>query len=100
MIDLIGVSKSYGGHHALHPTDLNIAPGQTTVLIGPSGCGKSTVLRELAEGLDYGFSVSATTRELSKRIRPRLQLVPIPGPSGSPLPSIRSLMASNCQLVS
>jgi len=29
----------------LQPTDLGIAPGQTTVLIGPSGCGKSTLLR-------------------------------------------------------
>ena len=30
---------------ALHSTNLQIAAGQTTVLIGPSGCGKSTILR-------------------------------------------------------
>src|SRR6266487_3923172 len=30
---------------ALHPTDLSIERGKTTVLIGPSGCGKSTLLR-------------------------------------------------------
>jgi osmoprotectant transport system ATP-binding protein len=45
MIDLNHVSKRYGSTTALHPLDLTITPGQTTVLIGPSGCGKSTLLR-------------------------------------------------------
>jgi osmoprotectant transport system ATP-binding protein len=45
MIELNGVSKSYGGSVVLHRLDLKIAPGKTTVLIGPSGCGKSTLLR-------------------------------------------------------
>jgi osmoprotectant transport system ATP-binding protein len=38
-------SKRFGETVALAPTDLDILPGQTTVLIGPSGCGKSTILR-------------------------------------------------------
>lgn len=45
MVELRGVSKSYGGAAALEPTDLRIESGRTTVLIGPSGCGKSTLLR-------------------------------------------------------
>jgi osmoprotectant transport system ATP-binding protein len=45
MLQLVGVSKSYGGVAALHPTDLTVPAGRTTVLIGPSGCGKSTLLR-------------------------------------------------------
>src|SRR5687768_8267245 len=45
MLDLQGVSKTYGTAAALHPTDLTITAGRTTVLIGPSGCGKSTLLR-------------------------------------------------------
>jgi osmoprotectant transport system ATP-binding protein len=45
MIELRAVSKSYGGATVLHPLDLVIASGRTTVLIGPSGCGKSTLLR-------------------------------------------------------
>jgi osmoprotectant transport system ATP-binding protein len=45
MIELKGVSKTYGGATALHPTDLMVEAGKTTVLIGPSGCGKSTILR-------------------------------------------------------
>jgi len=45
MIELRGVSKSYGGSVVLHEIDLTIASGKTTALIGPSGCGKSTLLR-------------------------------------------------------
>jgi osmoprotectant transport system ATP-binding protein len=45
MLRLVGVSKSYGSSLVLHPTDLEVPGGQTTVLIGPSGCGKSTLLR-------------------------------------------------------
>jgi osmoprotectant transport system ATP-binding protein len=45
LVQLIGVSKSFGGATALHPTDLAFPSGLTTALIGPSGCGKSTLLR-------------------------------------------------------
>ena len=45
MLELSGVSKSFGETPALEPTDLTIEAGLTTVLIGPSGCGKSTLLR-------------------------------------------------------
>lgn len=45
MLELRGVSLRYGDVQALHPVDLAVARGRTTVLIGPSGCGKSTVLR-------------------------------------------------------
>ena len=45
MVELRGVSKRYGGHVVLHPTDFVAEPGKNTVLIGQSGCGKSTLLR-------------------------------------------------------
>ena len=45
LVQLIGVSKKFGGATALQPTDLAFPPGLTTALIGPSGCGKSTLLR-------------------------------------------------------
>ncbi|MEX2423525.1 MAG: guanylate kinase, partial [Acidimicrobiia bacterium] len=41
----------------------NSPDGPLVVVSGPSGVGKSTVLAELAEVLEYGFSVSATTRD-------------------------------------
>ncbi|MCO4769368.1 MAG: ATP-binding cassette domain-containing protein [Deltaproteobacteria bacterium] len=45
MLELCGVSVSFGTLVALQPTDLTLEPGQVTALIGPSGCGKSTLLR-------------------------------------------------------
>jgi osmoprotectant transport system ATP-binding protein len=45
MLELQGVSKAYGHAQALHPLDLALPVGKTTVLIGPSGCGKSTLIR-------------------------------------------------------
>jgi ABC-type Fe3+/spermidine/putrescine transport system ATPase subunit len=44
-ISLRAVSKRYGTHLALHPSDLEIAEGEFFCLLGPSGCGKTTLLR-------------------------------------------------------
>lgn len=44
-IVLQNVSKHFSDKVGLHPTNLTIEDGKTTVLIGPSGCGKSTILR-------------------------------------------------------
>ena len=77
MISLRGVGKRFGDLVALHPTDLECAAGETTVLIGPSGCGKSTLLK-LMNGLlrpDTGEVVvgderlsAETALELRRRI--------------------------------
>src|SRR5215208_4160503 len=45
LVRLTEVSKRYSDAIALHPTNLLVERGKTTVLIGPSGCGKSTLLR-------------------------------------------------------
>lgn len=45
LVQLLGVSKTFGDAPAVHGIDLSIERGKTTVLIGPSGCGKSTLLR-------------------------------------------------------
>ncbi len=45
MVQLVGVSKTFGDAAAVHAIDLSVERGKTTVLIGPSGCGKSTLLR-------------------------------------------------------
>jgi osmoprotectant transport system ATP-binding protein len=52
LVELSGVSKTYGGATALHPADLAFQREKTTVLIGPSGCGKSTLLRLIIRLLD------------------------------------------------
>ncbi len=45
LVEIADVSKRYADQPALHPTNLSVERGKTTVLIGPSGCGKSTLLR-------------------------------------------------------
>ena len=47
IIDARNVSKDFGGHTALHPTDLIVRRGEVVVVLGPSGSGKSTLLRTL-----------------------------------------------------
>ncbi|MCC7366267.1 MAG: ABC transporter ATP-binding protein [Dehalococcoidia bacterium] len=48
VIELHGVSRSYGTHLALQPLDLAIEPGEVFGLLGPNGSGKTTTLRVLA----------------------------------------------------
>jgi putative spermidine/putrescine transport system ATP-binding protein len=45
---LVGVEKRYGEITALHPIDLDVAPGEFFSLIGPSGSGKTTLLGTVA----------------------------------------------------
>jgi putative spermidine/putrescine transport system ATP-binding protein len=45
---LRGCAKHFGTQRVLEPLDLDIAAGETVVLLGPSGCGKTTTLRILA----------------------------------------------------
>jgi cystine transport system ATP-binding protein len=45
MIEICGLSKSFGALEVLKGIDLNIEKGQVVVIIGPSGSGKTTLLR-------------------------------------------------------
>ena len=52
MIKLSNIAKTFAdGTRALKPLDLEIAEGETLVLLGPSGCGKTTLLR-IISGLE------------------------------------------------
>ncbi len=47
MIEISGVSKTFGNHKVLDELNLNINTGSTCVIIGRSGCGKSVLLKHI-----------------------------------------------------
>jgi len=66
-IRLDACAKHYGATRVLEPLDLDIAAGETIVLLGPSGCGKTTTLRLIAglEVPDVGGRVRFGTRDVT-----------------------------------
>lgn len=80
MLELRGVSKTYGDNVALHPTDLTVASGRTTALIGPSGCGKSTLMRIMVALIppssgEVIFEGELVTRQNARTLRHRMGYV-------------------------
>lgn len=77
MLRGIGLSKSYGQQKIIDNIDIELAPGQISVIIGPSGSGKTTLLKLLSllelpdagvvsvDDLSYQFPVKD-----SKNIKP------------------------------
>jgi putative spermidine/putrescine transport system ATP-binding protein len=66
-IRLEACAKHFGQTRVLEPVDLEIAAGETIVLLGPSGCGKTTTLRLIAglEVPDPGGRVLFGTRDVT-----------------------------------
>lgn len=56
MLELRGISKSYGEHKGVEDVSLVAPDGSRTVIVGPSGSGKTTLLRLIAgfEAADAG----------------------------------------------
>src|SRR5262249_7670084 len=63
-----GCGKTFpDGTRALEPATLDIARGETLVLLGPSGCGKTTMLRIIAglEAPDQGGKVTFDGKDMT-----------------------------------
>jgi ABC-type multidrug transport system ATPase subunit len=48
VIEVKGLTKSFGNQHALDGIDLSIEPGKTLAIFGPNGAGKTTLIKILA----------------------------------------------------
>ncbi len=80
IIQLKGVSKSFGDRRVLDSLDLDVYSGETLVIIGRSGVGKSTILKHIAgllpadqgeiwvEGLEVGRLKEREMNELRKKM--------------------------------
>src|SRR5215472_14970902 len=58
MLEIDGLSVTYGGLHALSGVSLNVAQGQFVAIVGPNGAGKTTLFK----------AISGTVTPLSGRI--------------------------------
>ena len=68
MIELIEISKAFGGVTALDHVSLTVAPGEFVAVLGPSGCGKTTLLRAIGGYLDVDRgSVRLSGRDVTKQ---------------------------------
>jgi len=80
IIQFDDVHKSFNGLPVLRGATLDIAAGQTTVIIGPSGCGKSVLLKHVVGLLkpDRGrvffhhHEISSLRENALVQIRPRM----------------------------
>ena len=48
VLDVRGLTRSFGSTRALDGIDLTVEDGQVVAVLGPSGCGKTTLLRIIA----------------------------------------------------
>ncbi|MDA1090587.1 MAG: ABC transporter ATP-binding protein [Proteobacteria bacterium] len=73
-LDLQGVTKTFGGLHAISGVDLNLAVGERRAIIGPNGAGKTTLFNLIcgelfpSEGAILLFGQDVTKLPVHKRI--------------------------------
>lgn len=72
-LKLEGVSKSFGGIHAVSDVDLNVKIGERRALIGPNGAGKTTLFNLITgvipgdAGVIHLFDQEVTTYSVRQR---------------------------------
>ncbi|TVP72494.1 MAG: ABC transporter ATP-binding protein [Rhodobacteraceae bacterium] len=60
MLEVKGLSATYGKHRALDGASLQVAPGEIAVILGTNGAGKSTLLKSIAGICEGRVSGSVT----------------------------------------
>lgn len=51
VLDIRGLTKSFGALRVSHAIDLDLRPGEIHALIGPNGAGKTTLVKQIAGAL-------------------------------------------------
>ena len=83
MIDILGVSKSFGDKVILDDVSLRVPEGGTTALFGPSGTGKSVMIKHIIGLIDPdkgdvvvdGVSITGANRLELNQVRQRVGYV-------------------------
>ncbi len=72
-IEIVNISKQFGGFKALDGVNLDIPSGELTALLGPSGSGKTTLLRIIAglEASDTGSILFDGEDACARHVRER-----------------------------
>ena len=76
LVEVTGLSKTYGSQNIWHDVTLTLPPGEITALLGPSGTGKSVFLKSLM-GLvtpEYGSILIDGSDMCTAREATRLQM--------------------------
>lgn len=66
MIEIVNVSKSFSGVHALRGVDLLVTPGDRIAFVGANGSGKTTLLRSLLGLLRFSGQIKIHGIDVSR----------------------------------
>jgi len=69
VLQLTGITKSFGGVHALNDVTLEVTGGEVHALLGENGAGKSTLMAIAAGALSPGMRPGVSVWPSSTSIR-------------------------------
>ena len=72
MIEIRGLTKSYGGRTVLHGIDLDIGSGEIIGLFGENGAGKSTLIKSILGFIPYSGTVTLDGEPITRKNIARL----------------------------
>ena len=72
LVELKGISRSFGGVRALRAVDFDVAAGEVHALLGENGAGKSTLMRVLAGEIARDAGEILIGGEAQKSFDPRI----------------------------
>ncbi|HET9393225.1 MAG TPA: ABC transporter ATP-binding protein [Candidatus Rubrimentiphilum sp.] len=67
LLEVTGLSVSYGGIRALRDVSLRVEEGEIVALLGSNGAGKTTMLRAISGLVPYSGTISFDGKDLRKR---------------------------------